>query len=160
MRDQFLKWITDFDTELAEESIRLFKEGKSGLSKVEINIMGQLGLLLGLDDVGLNSTADLDATIRGDQVVKSLFKRFLLRHHLVFDEDGELIQMPAGTQWMSFYDGKLIKIFVADPLSIIKSKAQFQRLKDKAQLNKIFDRHPEWKQKTIAAGISLEWLNA
>lgn len=159
MREQFLQWAKDFDTELSEENLRLFRDGEMGLQKVEIKIMGQLGLLLGITEIGLNATSDLDAVIRGDVIVKQLFRTFLLRHNLVLDDDAELIQMPQGTKWEKFFDGKFVKITVADPLSIVRSKCQFKRLKDKAQLNKIFQQFPKWKRAVVEGGIGLEWLD-
>jgi len=159
VRDKFLMWVRTFDDLLAQENLIRFKDCNPGLKKSEIKIMGQLGLLLSVPEMELNATSDLDAVVSGDLDTKELFKTFLLQHNLVLDDGGELIQMPPGTSWLDFFDGKFIRVVIADPLSIIRSKCQFKRLKDKAQINKILNQFPDWRKYILKNGPSLDWLD-
>jgi hypothetical protein len=159
VKEQFTKLLIDLDEWLQDENIRRIKEGEAGLKSIEMKLMGQFALLVALPHEDLNSTSDLDAIIRGDRSVIQFLKERLLEHHLVLDDDAELIRMPKGTQWNLFYKGKFLSVFVAAPEYVIASKCQFKRVKDKAQIQKLLKKFPKWKNIIRSLSISMEWLD-
>ncbi len=151
--------LKDLEDWLADENLRRIKEGEMGLRPVEMKIMGQIALLLGLPNEDLNATSDLDAVIRGDQTVKEFLKTRLLEENLVLDDEAELIQMPKSTKWNEFFSGKFLNVKVAAPEYVAASKSQFHRLKDRTQLKKLFQKFPKWRELTESLEITTDWID-
>lgn len=159
MKIEFKKLLQDLDGWLQDENIRRITTDDEMLKPVEISLMGQFALLVSLPEEPLNATSDLDAVIRGDQRVKEFLKERLLEHHLIIDDDAELIQMPKATKWDLFYQGKFLSVLIARPEYIVASKCQFKRIKDKQQLQNLLKKYPKWKKIIKSLSISMDWLN-
>lgn len=102
------------------------EEGLPSLSRAEVRLLGQMSLLSN-ERVSLlltlAQTADMDALLAMDNVLKEELKRLLKKHGLVYDEDSYLIWIPKGATFETVFDFKNIIVKAIDPESALVSKA-------------------------------------
>ncbi|MBI3018567.1 MAG: hypothetical protein HYY61_01555 [Deltaproteobacteria bacterium] len=68
-------------------------------------------------------TADVDAYIEGDSVVRKQFDELLQKRGYHLDSDSEKIWMPSETEYYLFYQGQAVDGFLAHPDDVLISKA-------------------------------------
>lgn len=93
------------------------------LKKVKIQIVGQTALLEAKLNLSLLGTADVDAFIQGEYVVREKLNELLKNDGHFLDPDSEKIWMPDETKYHLIYDGTWVGGFLADPESVLLSKA-------------------------------------
>jgi hypothetical protein len=101
-------------------------EGLGNIASAEIKILGQMSLLVN-DKVStilsLNQTADLDAIITMEYLVKKEFQQILQEAGLIYDEDSYLIWIPKDATFEELYNLKNLSVSIIDPESALLSKA-------------------------------------
>ena len=88
--------------------------------------MGQMSLLANKKVsllLSLAQTADMDALLTMDHVLKEELKTCLRKHGLVYDEDSHLIWIPKGATFDDLFDLKNVIVKAIDPMSALVSKA-------------------------------------
>ena len=101
-------------------------EGLLVLAQAEVRLLGQMSLLAN-EKVSalltLVATADLDALLTMDAVVKQMLTELLQKRGLVYDEDSYLIWIPQGASFEPLYKFKNLVVTLIDPESALVSKA-------------------------------------
>ena len=105
------------------------ERGNSGalkISRTEIRLLGQMSLLAN-DKVAatlpLAQTADVDAILLMDDVVKREFRELLAREGFVYDDDSHLVWIPPGGKFEPLFRFPLLEVTTLDPESALVSKA-------------------------------------
>lgn len=102
------------------------KNGELGLGKSEIRLLGQMSLLSDRKVAAvltLAQTADLDAQLKMDGVVKREFLQILSEHHLEYDEDSTKVWLPKGHRFIEQFSFDHLGVSALDPESALVSKA-------------------------------------
>lgn len=95
-------------------------------NKSVITVLGQMSLLLDKTAstfLPLMSTADLDAIIKGDPIVRKCLLDILKLKGLRLDDLSSEIWIPEDAIFLEYYNSDLIKINYIDPISALISKA-------------------------------------
>jgi hypothetical protein len=102
------------------------EEGLSGVGKSKIKLLGQMSLIANEKIsavLSLAQTADVDALLKMDQIVKKQFEAVLKEHGLLYDEDSYLIWIPKGAKFEDVFNLKNVIVKAIDPESALVSKA-------------------------------------
>lgn len=103
-----------------------YESGAARISVAEIKVLGQTSLLAQPEftfDLDLAQTGDLDAQLKCDHFIKSELKKILPKYHLIYDDDSELIFIPAKSEFTQLSQYKNLVVKVIDPESALVSKA-------------------------------------
>ncbi|NDC22904.1 MAG: hypothetical protein EB078_11295 [Proteobacteria bacterium] len=101
-------------------------EGGLRVSKAEVRLLGQMSLLVNKKVsaiLSLAQTADIDAQLDMDSVVKKELTSILKKYGLIYDEDSKLIWIPPGAKFEILFDLKNVVVKSIDPESALVSKA-------------------------------------
>ncbi len=127
MSPDFGKILNELDRWLAGEKNRRRKEGGPYIPKVEILLLGQMGLLAHPSDLSVKlhlvGTIDVDAKVSADRFVVKEFGRILKDHDLEYDEDSEKVWVPPKSTQTMIHDSLHLKCDVLDPIYLLTSKA-------------------------------------
>ena len=92
----------------------------------EIRLLGQMSLLANEKTallLALAQTADMDALLTMDFVVKEELKRILKEQNLVYDDDSYLIWIPPKAKFEELFKFSHVQVESIDPESALVSKA-------------------------------------
>ena len=102
------------------------EDGGRHISKAEVKLLGQMSLLVN-DKVSmllsLAQTADMDALLDMDPLVKKELTEILKKQGLIYDEDSPKVWIPKGTKYEDVFDFKNVRVKSIDPESALVSKA-------------------------------------
>ena len=102
------------------------EEGGLRISRAEVRLLGQMSLLVNKKVsaiLSLAQTADIDAQLDMDSVVKKELTSILKKYGLIYDEDSKLIWIPPGAKFEILFDLKNVVVKSIDPESALVSKA-------------------------------------
>ena len=94
--------------------------------KIEINILGQMSLLMNKDvssKIHLAYTKDVDALLKGKWGEAKVFRDILKTNGLEFDELSAEVWIPKDAEFIEYYDSTWIRVSYLDPISALTSKA-------------------------------------
>lgn len=100
--------------------------GIPALARAEVQILGQMSLLANEKIsifLSLAQTADLDALLKMDSVIKKELVKILKAYGLIYDEDSPLVWKPKGTKFELLFDFKNVVVTNIDAESALVSKA-------------------------------------
>lgn len=126
--------IKEVEARVDEESKELERLGAAPLRSAEISVMGQMALLMDEEasrHLFLARTADVDALIKGDTLVKALFVSALKSRGLVLDHLSSEIWVPPGATFKPYYASERLTVSYLDPISTLTSKAVMAKEKNK-----------------------------
>ena len=112
-----------------EEQLRLRREelgGDSSSNKIEIQMLGQMSLLMNKDittKLTLAHTKDVDALLKGKSGESQVFRKVVKSNGLEFDELSEEVWIPKDAKFLEYYDSPYVKVTYLDPISALTSKA-------------------------------------
>jgi hypothetical protein len=88
-----------------------------------IKVLGQVALMEKGVNLTLAATKDVDVYADYDSAVQKEFARLLMAEGHVLDPVGHEIWMPRETRYGKLYEGRFVKMFLADPEFVLLSKA-------------------------------------
>jgi len=116
----------ELDGRIAKINRARKEEGLIAVARAEVILLGQMSLLAN-DKVSmlltLALTADMDALLTMDHILKEELKKCLAKHGLVYDEDSYLIWIPKDATFECLFDFKNVIVQAIDPESALVSKA-------------------------------------
>ncbi|MBI2609461.1 MAG: hypothetical protein HYW47_07720 [Deltaproteobacteria bacterium] len=125
------KVLQELDKWLVQENNERRKIGTLLIKKVVIKVLGQMALIEAKLNLQLLETADVDAYISGEYIVIKKFDELLKMRNRFLDPDSEKVWMPKETQYTPLYKGRSVDGFLADPESVLISKALKAPVKNK-----------------------------
>jgi len=129
------------------------EEGGLRVSRAEVILLGQMSLLVNKKVsaiLSLAQTADIDAQLDMDSVVKKELTSILKKYGLIYDEDSKLIWIPPGAKFEILFDLKKVVVKSIDPESALVSKAVKAPVKNKQLIREAI---ASGKFKTLIARI-------
>lgn len=120
------KLIRSLEHELTTAHDARIADGAPPLAVLHIKILGQMALRIHPDTppaLHVIQTADLDALLEGDWTGKSILKRCLAEHALVYDELSKEVWIPPGATFTELHRSSRLIIEVIDPKWGLVSKA-------------------------------------
>lgn len=102
------------------------EEGSLRISRAEVRLLGQMSLLVNEKVsaiLSLAQTADMDAQLDMDSVVKKELTWILKKYGLIYDEDSKLIWIPQGAKFEILFDLNNVVVKSIDAESALVSKA-------------------------------------
>lgn len=120
------KVFSELDKRINELNQQRRVEGLAGLSQAQVQLLGQMSLLVNAKVsaiLALAQTADLDAVIKTEFLVKEELKKILKQEGLIYDEDSALIWIPPGSRFKEVFRFKNVIVFSIDAESALVSKA-------------------------------------
>ena len=129
------------------------EEGGLRVSRAEVILLGQMSLLVNKKVsaiLSLAQTADIDAQLDMDSVVKKELTSILKKYGLIYDEDSKLIWIPPGAKFEILFDLKNVVVKSIDPESALVSKAVKAPVKNKQLIREAI---ASGKFKTLIARI-------
>lgn len=102
------------------------REGLSPFQRAKVQLLGQISLLSherAAMILSLAQTADLDALLTMESLVKEELKKSLRKSGLIYDEDSYLIWIPPGSRFDPLFDFHNVVVESIDPESALVSKA-------------------------------------
>ncbi len=116
----------ELDTRIEAVNHKRTKEGVMPLPRAEVILLGQMSLLAN-ERVSmlltLAQTADMDALLTMDAVLKEELRKVLKKHGMVYDEDSHLVWVPKGATFGKLFAFKNVIVKAIDPESALVSKA-------------------------------------
>ncbi|MCC7442929.1 MAG: hypothetical protein IT285_14950 [Bdellovibrionales bacterium] len=124
--EQLRALFTELDRIVDRLNAEARAEGMRLVPKAKIRLLGQMSLMVN-EKVSaalfLAQTADLDAMLEMENVVKGEFVNLLKVNGLVYDEDSPLIWIPPGAKFDKLFDFEHLAVESIDPESTLVSKA-------------------------------------
>jgi hypothetical protein len=135
--DRLRKIFSTLDKRVKEINRSHLKEGLRPVLKSEVKLLGQMSSLV--DEkvsaiLSLAQTADMDALLKMDHIVKLELKKILSKEGLVYDEDSPLIWIPKDSKFNELFKFDHVKVTSIDPESALVSKA----VKAAKKINRLF----------------------
>ncbi|MEK6706040.1 MAG: hypothetical protein AABZ06_09645 [Bdellovibrionota bacterium] len=160
-RQRLERIFRDLDKRIAEINFERRTEGLRLFSKTKVRLLGQTSLMAN-DRISamfsLAQTADLDAVLKMDDLLKNEFTKLLIREGLVYDEDSYLIWIPHGAKFERLFDFENVGVETIDPESALVSKAVKAPEKNKQLIREAIasDEFPTLVDRILANGGKLE----
>ena len=88
-----------------------------------IKVLGQMALMEAGVKLALAATKDVDVYADYDSTIESQFGRLLAAAGHELDPVGHEIWMPRETRYNTTYDGRFVRLSLADPEAVLLSKA-------------------------------------
>ena len=162
-RAQLRAVFIELDRRIDELNRERRREGGFPLSKAEIQLLGQMSLLANQRVSALLSlaqTADLDALLKMEHLVKEVLKELLSKRGLLYDEDSYLIWIPDGARFEAVFNLKNVLVTAIDPESAHVSKAVKAPAKNKQLIREaiVSGEFPRLVERIEKAGGDLEFF--
>jgi hypothetical protein len=159
--DRLRKIFSTLDKRVKEINRRHLKEELRPVLKSEVKLLGQMSLLV--DErvsaiLSLAQTADMDALLKMDHIVKLELKKILSKEGLVYDEDSPLIWIPKDSKFNGLFEFDHVKVTSIDPESALVSKAVKAAKKNKQIVREAIasDCFPNLVERILTNGGNLE----
>lgn len=125
-RFDVLSAFEELDKRIRDINTARREEGSSTLAAAEIRLLGQLSLWVNEEvraTLALAATADVDALLVMDAVIKQEFRTILARRGLVYDDDSHLVWLAPGSHFARIFHSARLTVLALDPESALVSKA-------------------------------------
>lgn len=126
VKEQLEALFKQLDSRIDEINAARRKDTVPRVQRCEVKLLGQVSLLAN-DKVAavlsLAQTADIDALLTMDVVVRREFKLILRKFGFLYDEDSYLIWIPKRAKFAQLFDYKNVAVKIIDPESTLVSKA-------------------------------------
>lgn len=126
IKEQLKAIFQHLDQHIERMHLERRNDGRLLIPKCEVKLLGQMSLLANERVsmvLALAQTADMDALLLMDNVVKGALMELLRKHGLLYDEDSYLIWIPKGAKFETLFSFKNIIVRILDPESALVSKA-------------------------------------
>ena len=107
-----------------------------------IHVLGQTALFEAALPLRLAATRDVDARADYDDATRREFARLLAREGRELDPLADEIWMPPGTRYTELFQGKLVRVLLAEPEAVLVSKALKAPSKNQPLLTEYLARGP------------------
>jgi hypothetical protein len=144
------------DQWIKEEDKTRREEGRMGLQKANIRIVGQMALLEAKVDLELVATMDVDAFLEAEHAITKKFEKLLADEGLILDSDSKLIWMPEETVYENFWSGKMLKVELAQTEYIMISKALKAPAKNAVLITQYLEKAANQKFMNLAEKYELD----
>lgn len=148
-RDTLEEICKKLDAFIADYNSRTFEEGGLKIPKQEIKIVGQAALLLAELPFPVSGTMDVDVWNQIPYLVQKKLDGLLFEKKMYLDPDGPKAWMPPDTKFQPLFDFPRLQVWIADPESVLVSKAKFNRPKDKALIETYLRFYPQSKERIL-----------
>ena len=161
VRAQLAELFRALDARIQEINGERREEGLSPLARAKVQLLGQLSLLADESAslmLALAQTADMDALLSMDHVVKVELQKLLRSHGYIYDEDSPLIWIPPGSEFVGFLRLESVDVESIDPESALVSKAVKDPAKNKQLIRQAIasNRFPALVDRILGNGGKLE----
>ncbi len=144
-RDMFQEICGKLDAFITDYNSRILEEGGLRISRQEIKVVGQAALLLSDLPFAISGTMDFDIWNPLPYLVQKKLDALLFENKMYLDPDGPKAWMPPDTKFQLLFDFPKLQVWVADPESVIASKAKFNRAKDRPLIETYLRFYPQSK---------------
>lgn len=111
------------DQWVVDQNVALLEAGLLRHSACTIRVLGQSALLEANLDLRLFATKDVDVRADYDDAVRREFARLLSLVGRELDPVGHEVWMPRETRYSEIYNGKFVRMLLAEPEAVLVSKA-------------------------------------
>lgn len=148
----------ELDQWIIEENTARRADGRLGLSRCEIRLLGQAALLEQRLPIPLTTTRDVDVRANYEHAVEVRFRELLARRGLELDPVGHEAWMPRETRYTPLFQGDYVRLLIADPEAILVSKGLKAPRKNRHVITTYLAGGPSERFLTLAAryGLDLE----
>lgn len=115
--------LQELDTWIQRQNQERKSEGTLLLGRAVIRVLGQTALLEANLNIEILGTADVDAYIEGDYVIRKKLDELLNTRGRFLDPDSEKIWMPEETEYRLIYKGEFTDGYLAHHDYVLISKA-------------------------------------
>jgi hypothetical protein len=122
------------DEWVADQNVMAAAEGLPRIKPSTIRVVGQSALLEAKLPLRLLATRDVDVKGDYEDAVRRRFAELLAKAGLELAALGHEIWMPKETRYAPLYDGKWVKLLLAEPEAVLVSKALKAPAKHRALL--------------------------
>ena len=150
------KVLQELDKWLLQENNERREIGTLLIQKVIIKVLGQMALIEAKLNLQLLETADVDAYVIGEYIVIKKFDELLKMKNRFLDPDSEKVWMPKETKYTLLYKGRYVDGFLADPESVLISKALKAPVKNKNLVIEYLAHSPSQRFFTLAQKYKLD----
>lgn len=144
------------DMWIIEENVRRRSDGAFQLRPCEIRVFGQSALLEQRLPLSIAATRDVDVRANYEHAVEVRFRELLEDKGLILDPVGHEAWMPRETRWLPAFEGKFVRLLLAEPDAILLSKALKAPTKNKVLLLEYLARGPSSRFLQLAKKYSLD----
>jgi hypothetical protein len=111
------------DDWMVDQNVVARRDGLLTLKPCIIRVLGQAALFEAKLDLELAQTKDVDVLADYQDAVRREFERLLAKEGRELDPLGHEIWMPRETRYSELFNGKLVRVLVAEPEAVMVSKA-------------------------------------
>ena len=144
------------DRWMAERDFEARQEGLLRLEPCTIRVLGQAALFESELELALASTKDVDVRADYPYVVQKEFERLLAERGRILDPVGHEAWMPRETRYHAVFEGRFVKVLVAEPEAVLLSKALKAPVKNQALLTEYLARGATERFFELARRYSLD----
>jgi hypothetical protein len=113
----------ELDRWVVEQNFEAEQEGLAPIERCTIRVLGQAALMEADLPLALASTQDVDVRADCTDSVQKKFEELLRRRGRTLDPLGHEAWMPRETRYRPIYDGRQIRLSIAEPEAVLLSKA-------------------------------------
>jgi len=136
------KLFKDLDNWTQKTNKELIKETLPTIKPFYIKVLGQTALIESKIKLNLFSTMDMDMYSDCNYLVKKELERLLSKHKKFLDGFSNEIWMPKETEYELFYEGKVLKAYLAKAEYVLISKALKAPEKNKNIIQEYLSKQP------------------
>lgn len=144
------------DDWIFDQNVAARAEGLLTHSGCTIRVLGQTALFEAHIPFTLAVTRDVDVRADYDDAVRREFERLLAAEGRELDPLGHEIWMPAETQYPELFNGKLVRLLLAEPEAVLVSKALKAPVKNRPLLTEYLAHGPSDRFLKLAAKYALD----
>ncbi len=143
---------------VVQQNLQARSEGLLSLRPCVIKLLGQTALLEAQVPLTLAATKDVDVYADYEFAVEQEFRRLLAAKGRELDSLGGEVWMPKETLYQPLFDGRFVKLLVADAESVLVSKGLKAPRKNQPLLTEYLARGPSARFLKLAQkyGLDLE----
>lgn len=154
--------ISELETILEKENLERNELGSPPVQKSVITVLGQMSLMLDKTaaiSLALIATADIDAIIQGDSVLRNYFLKIIKQKGLKLDDLSSEIWIPEEATLLKYYQSPLLTIQYLDPVSALTSKAIKAKEKNRYLIKQALEHYgEELKSKILLYGGDIDYF--
>jgi len=124
----------ELDARVDRLNVKRRGKGLRPFARAEVRLLGQMSLLVNervSAVLTLAQTADMDALLTMDQILKMELQDLLKKQGLLYDEDSHLIWIPEHAEFEALFAFMNVTVTAIDPESALVSKAVKAPVKNK-----------------------------
>jgi hypothetical protein len=118
-----LRVAQSLDDWMIDQNVEARREGTPTLKPCTIRVLGQAALFEAKLELDLAQTKDVDVLADYQDAVRREFERLLGKEGRELDPLGHEVWMPRETRYTELFNGKLVRVLVAEPEAVLVSKA-------------------------------------